>query len=108
MFNKKKELFIKKAASEHVPGENEKIFWRTHAVERLRERKFKKNEIEESLKKCVLVEDYPNCLVLSYVGIRAVHVVVDIDMNNCRLFIITLYEPDDRWEDDRKRRKSKG
>ncbi len=110
---KEKEVFIRKKAKEHVTGLNEKISWSLHAVTKLRIEGFRKKDIEESLKKCIIVEDYvmegrplPGCLVHGFVSAMPVHAVIAIDKDFDRIFIITVYKPSsERWEDDWKRRK---
>ncbi len=110
---KETEGFIRKKAKEHVAGLNEKISWSLHAVTKLRIEVFRKKDIEESLKECIIVEDYvmegrplPGCLVLGFVGSTPVHAVIAIDRDFDRIFIITIYKPSsERWEDDWKRRK---
>jgi len=108
-----KEAFIHRVAEEHVLERNEKIMWSLHAVKKLRSEGYRKMHIEESLKKCTIIEDYtmegrllPGCLTLGYFDSEPVHVVVAIDRDWDRIFIITVYKPSaDRWSDDWKKRK---
>lgn len=114
MLLKEKEDFIRKMAREHVTGVSEKILWSLHAVTKIRTKGFHKKDIENSLKKCIIIEDYvmegrplPGCLVLSFYGSTPVHAVIAIDMDFDRIFVITVYKPSaKRWEDDWKRRKN--
>jgi hypothetical protein len=110
---KEKEGFIRKKAGEHVPGSNEKISWSLHAVSKLRKEEMRKTDIENSLKECIIIEDYvmegrplPGCLVLGFIGQIPVHTVIAIDREFDRIFIITVYKPSaERWDNDWKKRK---
>ena len=110
---KEKESFIRKKAGEHVSGSNEKISWSLHAVSKLRKEEMRKTDIENSLKECIIIEDYamegrplPGCLVLGFIGQIPVHSVIAIDREFDRIFIITLYKPSaERWDNDWKKRK---
>jgi hypothetical protein len=113
MLIKEKENFIRIKAKEHEPEYNEKISWSLHAVKKLRIEGFRKKEIEDSIKKCIIIEDYtmegrplPGCLVLGFIGSIPVHSVIAIDLDYDRIFIITVYKPSaERWENDWKTRK---
>jgi len=113
MLPEDKELFVREKAREHIAGTNEKISWSLHAVRKLMFEGLRKKEIEDSLKECIMLEDYamegrplPGCLVLGFVGSNPVHAVIAIDRDYDRIFIITVYKPSsERWENDWKRRK---
>lgn len=72
------------------------------------------NELEDALKSCKIIEDYPNdprgasCLVLGFSGQRPIHAVCTIKVDPEELFLITIYDPSKRsnkWtENYRKRR----
>ncbi len=72
------------------------------------------NELEDALKSCEIIEDYPNdprgasCLVLGFSGQRPIHAVCTIKVDPEELFLITIYDPSKRsnkWtENYRKRR----
>ena len=108
-----KEQFIRQKAQEHIPEINEKIYWSSHAVKKLRIEGLRKAEVENSLTGCVTIEDYPagnralpDCLVLGYIGSEPVHLVVAIDKDLDRVLIVTVYRPSgERWEDDWKTRR---
>jgi hypothetical protein len=108
-----KELYIRQKANEHIPAINEKIYWSLHAVKKLRTEGLRKIEVENSLKECIIIEDYPmegrplpDCLVLGFIGSDPVHSVIAIDRDFDRILIVTVYRPSaERWEDDWKRRK---
>jgi hypothetical protein len=84
----------------------------TH-TEKLRQRRIKAEDIEQTIQTGTIIEDYPedrrgpSCLILGSVGKKPLHVVcgrLDAD----EILIITAYEPDPaEWESDRKTRKSK-
>jgi len=108
-----KENFIRDKAREHEAGSNEKILWSLHAVSKLRTEGLRKKDVENSLKECIIIEDYvmegrplPGCLVLGFIGQIPVHSVIAIDRDLDRIFIITVYKPSaERWENGWKRRK---
>jgi hypothetical protein len=111
----KKHDYIKSKAQEHVPESREKIAWSVHAVRKLRLDGLKKNDVEISLRKCEIIEDYsmqgrplPGCLVLSFIDSEPIHAVIAIDEPYDRMFIITVYKPSSaRWQNDWKTRKQK-
>lgn len=115
MLPEEKENFIRRTAEEHVPATNEKISWSLHAVKKLRLEGLRRKDIEDSLKKCLLIEDYvmegrslPGCLVLGFIGSDPVHAVIAIDRDFDRIFLITIYKPSpERWTNDWKTRKAK-
>ncbi len=115
MLIEEKESFIRQKANEHIPETNEKILWSLHAVKKLRVEDLRKIEVEDSLKECIIIEDYtmegrplPGCMVLGFTGSTPIHSVIAIDKDFDRIFIITVYKPSaERWEDDWKRRKAK-
>jgi hypothetical protein len=92
---------------------SEKILWSLHAVKKLRVDGLRKTEVENSLKECTIIEDYPiegrvlpDCLVLGFIGSDPVHSVVAIDRDFDRILIVTVYRPSaERWEDAWKTRK---
>ncbi len=61
-------------------------------------------ELEDALKNCKIIEDYPDdprgasCLVLGFCGIKPVHAVCTIKRDPEELFIITVYDPSKRPE----------
>jgi len=72
------------------------------------------NELEDALKNCEIIEDYPDdprgasCLVLGFFGQRPIHAVCTIKVEPEELLLITVYDPSkrpNRWtENYRKRR----
>lgn len=115
MLPEEKENFIRQKAKEHVPETNEKISWSLHAVKKLRVEGLRKRGVEDSLKECIIIEDYtmegrplPGCLVLDFIGSVPVHSAIAIDRDFDRIFVITVYKPSlERWENDWKTRKTK-
>ncbi|MEW6408675.1 MAG: DUF4258 domain-containing protein [Nitrospirota bacterium] len=114
MIIEEKEQFIRQKAKEHIPEINEKISWSLHAVKKLRIERLRKKEVENSLKECIIIEDYvmedrplPGCLALGFIGSIPVHSVIAIDMDFDRIFVVTVYRPSlERWENDWKTRKT--
>jgi hypothetical protein len=113
MTGAQKQLFIRQKARAHAPEANEKIMWSLHALKKLRIENFRKVEIEESLKRCIIIENYsgqsrplPDCLVLGSINDDPIHAVIAVDRDFDRIFIVTVYRPTpERWEDDWKKRK---
>ncbi len=72
------------------------------------------DELEDALKNCETIEDYPDdprgasCLVLGFSGQRPIHAVCTIKVEPEELLLITVYDPSkrpDKWtENYRKRR----
>jgi len=114
MRSEEKQQFIRFKAGEHQTELNEKILWSLHAVRKLRTDQFRKSVVEDSLKECVLIEDYdltegrplPSCLVLGFVGDVPIHAVLALDETFDRILIVTVYRPSEgRWEYGWKKRK---
>lgn len=82
-------------------------------MKKLRIEGLRKSQVEDALKDCVLVEDYPivgrplpDCLVLGFIKENPIHVVAALDEDFDRIFIITVYRPSvERWADGWKKRK---
>ena len=113
MFSVEKQNFIQQKAKEHISEIREKIVWSLHAVKKLRIESLRKKEVETSLKECIIIEDYsmvgrplPGCLVLEFINSTPVHLVIAIDKDFDRIFVITVCKPSlERWEYDWKTRK---
>ena len=113
MTKTEKEHFVRHKSAEHVPEKNEKIMWSVHAINKLRVEGLRKAEVEELLKECIIIEDYPtqtrplpDCLVLGFLDRDPVHAVVAIDSDFDRIFVVTVYRPTpERWKDDWEKRK---
>jgi hypothetical protein len=72
-----------------------------------------RERLEAALAQCEVIEDYeqvhrslPDCLVLVLLASGdPVHVVVAIDEENGRLFVVAVYRPsEERWQNDWRRR----
>jgi len=91
------------------------IQYRIHATQRMFKRDISEQEIWEIIENGFIIEDYgddfpfPSLLINGRSGKnRQLHVVLGIDRNSKRLFVITTYEPDEmKWEDNFNRRKQK-
>ncbi len=85
---------------------------RIHATKRMYQRNISSNDLHHVLNHGLIIEeyetDYPFPSVLlngkSEVG-RPIHIVVGVDSDEQRLYIITVYEPDiGKWLNDFSRR----
>jgi len=86
--------------------------WRKHSLARLEERNIRQDEVLEVILKGEIIEDYPqnkpfpSCLLFKIVNNRPLHVVISVDKENRRLYIITCYIPTlDKFEPDYKTRR---
>jgi hypothetical protein len=115
MTPEEKQSFICEIARQNrLDPEKSRILWSRHGIEELIHEDWARIEVEEALQDCIVIEDYPtlhrllpDCLVLGRLTSgEPLHVVVAVDANNNRLFIVTIYEPsNEEWEDDWKTRK---
>ena len=71
-------------------------------------------ELEDALKGCEIIENYPNdprgesCLVLGFYGSKPVHAVCTIKADPGELLFITVYDPSkrpDKWTEDYRERR---
>ncbi|MBI3000225.1 MAG: DUF4258 domain-containing protein [Deltaproteobacteria bacterium] len=71
-------------------------------------------ELEDALKNCEIIDDYPDdprgpsSLVLGFSGVRPIHAVCSIKEDPEELFLITVYDPSKRpehWMDHYRRRR---
>jgi len=110
-----KQLFTRQkvAQNEHDP-EGAKVYWSRHAVAELVNDNLTRAEVEQALKQCEIIEEYPighrglpDCLVLAKLsGTQPIHAVIAIDEAKDRIFVITAYVPSaERWHDDWQTRK---
>ncbi len=95
--------------------ENNNIEWRRHALERLMERGFSRDAVKKVLLSGEIIEDYPDdkpfpsALFLGLINGEPFHVVVALDSETGRCFIITAYKPDlKHFESDYKTRRQHG
>ena len=115
MKTEEKEGFIRKKAAENVSDPTKgKMLWSRHAISKLQSEGLRRKEVESALSNCEVIEDYPwltrrlpDCLVLAFTSNGSpIHVVVALDESNDRIFIVTVYCPDEkRWENGWKTRR---
>lgn len=91
-----------------------KYEWRKHVLIRLAERKISQRDILKVICEGEVIEDYPNskpfpsCLLLGRISEKPYHVVVAMDYEQERVYIITAYEPSiEKFEPDFKKRRTK-
>jgi len=90
-----------------------KIVYRTHALERMFQRRIQSFEVRTTLENGETIEDYsndkpyPSRLVLGRSGNRPIHVVVAENTEDDEWIVITVYVPDPAlWNSDFRRRLS--
>jgi len=88
-----------------------KIVFRTHAVQRMFQRKINEQDVRHILIKGETIEEYsddvpyPSRLILGWIGDRAIHIVAADNKEENEIIVITVYEPDsNKWSNDYKRR----
>jgi len=88
------------------------IVFSVHAIKRMFERGITKADIRHVLVNGEIIKaysqdtPYPSQLVLGWSGNRPLHVVVAIDAQAQKLYIVTVYDPDPgHWEPNLKRKK---
>ncbi len=86
------------------------ILWQKHALQRMMEREITRDDVKKILLKGAIIEQYPDdkpvpsVLILGWIKDRPLHAVVAFD--NKRIFVITVYEPDQNYfQSDFKTRK---
>ena len=110
-----KQRFIRAKAAENEfdPGAR-KILWSRHGITELVKERLSRAAIENGLKRCEVIEDYPtvhrpllDCLVLGWVTPPTpFHAVMAIDETNDRVLVVTVYWPSpEEWNDDCRTRK---
>ena len=94
--------------------ECEQIVFTGHAVRRMFLRAIGRADVLEVLRSGEVIGDYPDDkpfpirLLLGLVRGRALHVVVAVEADPRRCYIVTVYEPDaDRWDAGFRRRRSR-
>jgi hypothetical protein len=83
-----------------------------HAVTRMFERSITREQVRSVIQTGDIIASYPDdipypsSLVLGFLHSIPLHVVVGVDANNQRCYVITVYVPDPaRWSEDFKTRK---
>ena len=88
-----------------APFDSWTIEYRVHATQRMFRRSIEEKDVNQLLFNGTIIEEYqtdfpfPSVLIngLSAVN-RPLHAVVGIDTKSCRLYLITIYEPDpQKW-----------
>lgn len=88
------------------------LIFRTHAIQRMFERRIGVDDVRHVLLTGEVVEDYPDDipypshLILGWCGPRPIHIVAADDAEAKETIVITAYQPDPaQWEHGFKRRK---
>ena len=88
-----------------------KIIFRTHAIQRMFQRRVDEEDIRSILATGATIEGYPgdtpypSRLILGWVEKRPLHVVAADNVADNETIVITVYEPEqDKWSPDFKRR----
>ncbi len=89
-----------------------RLVFRVHAINRMFQRHFSKQNIRDGLESGDVIEKYsddkpyPSRLILGWLGTRPIHVVVADNDEDMETIVVTVYEPDrDQWDPDFRRRK---
>ena len=78
-----------------------RVSWRLHALERMIERRIARADAlaaivdGEPIKEYLDDQPYPSALYLGWSSGRPLHVVAALDVDARRVYIITVYEPDE-------------
>ncbi len=89
---------IKQTISDALKKGN--IEWKKHALQRILERNIKRNDVLNTIKTGIVIEEYPtdkplfSCLIYNNDKENPLHVVAGIDEDTDSIFIITVYRPD--------------
>ena len=94
-------------------GISDKVYWKDHALARMRQRNIRVDDIVETLFSGEIIEEYrtdrpfPSVLVNGRTAAgRSLHVVVGVHAQAGEIHIITGYEPDpQRWNENFSKRK---
>jgi hypothetical protein len=110
-----KQQFIRDKAYQNAQDtEGVYVLWSRHAIQELIADDLERSHVERALQICEIIEDYlalhrplPDCLVLGWLAEgEPIHVVVAVDVEQNRIFIVTVYRPDTReWGNDWQTRK---
>jgi hypothetical protein len=110
-----KQSFIRLRASQNEDDpEGAYVLWSRHAITELVNEGWSRKSVEQALRNCESVEDYPegrrtlpDCLALCrQVDDVPVHAVVAIDEARERILLVTVYRPStEAWKDDWRTRK---
>ena len=100
----------------HSLAAEDRIALKKHTVLRMHQRAILSDEVKTALFNCEILEDYPqdyplpSGLVLGYTNKkRPIHLVVALDEESRMIWVITVYEPDEKeWIDNYRIRKGDG
>ena len=110
METRDKQKFIQDKACQNIqspPGVY--VLWSRHATHEMVADNLRRKQVEEALRTCEIIEDYPvlhrplpDCLVLGWLPTgEPIHMVVAVDVDRDRVFIVTVYRPNlKEWEND--------
>ena len=91
----------------------DKIIYTGHSIQRIFERGIEPDQIEKSLVKGEIIEEYPDdkpypsFLLLNYINDEAIHIVASFDKDNKTIYIITAYHPDKEiWDESNRNRRN--
>ena len=111
----RRQAFIRKKAEQNQSDPmGRRVLWSRHAITKLTVEGLSRQEVEQALVSCEVIEIYPtharplpDCLVLGRLTEgQPIHAVIAIDEINDRVFVITVYRPDPRrWGDDYRTRR---
>jgi hypothetical protein len=94
-----------------IVSEIRKLIFRTHAIQRMFQRRINETDVRYILTTGENIEaypddtPYPSRLVLGWIDKRPLHIVVSDNEANGETIVITVYEPDpEKWSTDFKRR----
>ena len=80
--------------------EANRVFWQRHALERMIERRIRREHVTAVVLSGEIIEEYPDdkpfasALYLGWCNTRPLHVVIAFDASDCMVHVITTYEPD--------------
>ena len=88
-----------------------KIIFRTHAIQRMFQRRVDEKDVRSVLETGEIIEvypddtPYPSRLILGWLESRPLHVVAADNIDDNETIVITVYEPEqDKWSLNFKRR----
>lgn len=81
-------------------AEEKRVFWQRHALERMVERRIRREDVIAVVLSGEIIEEYPDdrpfasALYLGWCNTRPLHVVIAFDASDCMVHVVTAYEPD--------------
>lgn len=94
--------FMFKSALDGIRGavEANRVFWQRHALERMIERRIRREDVIGVVLSGEIIEEYPDdkpfpsALYLGHCNAGPLHVVIAFDASDCVVHVITAYVPD--------------